>query len=224
MDREPSVRRKSSKVSAVFIVGAGLSTLVFLTACGLIPGQSATSRQSNEPQRESAQPVPSATQEAQTQPTGGGADLGGQNKPTGYTDARYNYRITGPGPLSARSDGTASFVGEDERLQVAVVQDEKAANPLALAQSDVSSLGATSAGFRTVSGPATVTLGGQNMVKVTFAWTGKSQAAGTQLKKTGVRYYIPKSPSTLAVVHYEDASGEFDQREADGFAGSFRWL
>lgn len=217
---------KARRRCAEGVILAGFSTLLLLAACTPFQGQQAGSRQSGESQREADQPSPGATQDTQAQPAASGspADLGGQNKPTGYTDTRYNYRLTGPGPLSARPDGTAVFVGEDERLEVAVVQDDKAANPMALAQSDVTALSAGSANFHTVFGPAGVTLGGQNVVKVTFSWTGKSQAAGTPLKKTGVRYYIPKNTAMLAVVRYEDAAGEFDQREADGFAGSFRWL
>jgi hypothetical protein len=205
-----------------------LSTLLLLAGCGPFPGQPSAARSPGATADQNRQATPTSTSQPQSQPVSGSgstpADQGGQNTPTGYTDARYHYRITGPGPLNARSDGSASFVGEDERLEVAVVESDRAANPLALAQGEVNSLSSTSANFRTVFGPANVTIGAQNMVKVSYMWTGKSQATGTQLKMSGVRYYISKNPAMLAAVRYEDASSEFDQREADGFAGSFRWL
>ena len=62
------------------------------------------------------------------------------------------------------------------------------------------------------------------MVKFTYTWTAKRPASGESVKMTSVRYYIPKNPAMLAVVHYGDASAEFNQQEADGFASSFRWL
>jgi hypothetical protein len=202
-----------------------MSSLLLFTGCGL-PGQSGGARNTSPAGPQPSQGSPAATADSQSQGPGGGtpADQGGQNQPAGYTDARYHYRITGPGPIGAKPDGTASFVGEDERFEVAVVEGDRAADPLGLAQSEVNSLSSTSANFRTVSAPANVTLAGQSMVKATYTWSGKSQAAGTQVKKTGVRYYISKNPGTLAVVRYEDESSQFDQKEADGFAGSFRWL
>jgi hypothetical protein len=208
------------------VVLATVSALFLLGACGPFSGQSTATPNPSERAQQTSEASPATSADTQPQPAESGSpvDQGGQNTPTGYTDARYHYRITGPGPLKARPDGTASFVGEDERLEVVVVEGDQAANPLGLAQSEISSLSSTSANFRTIFGPANVTLGGQNMIKVSYAWTGKSQATGTQLKKTGVRYYIAKNPTMLAAVRYEDASGEFDQQEADGFAGSFRWL
>jgi hypothetical protein len=201
---------------------ATMSALL-LAGCGPFPGQSGAARNTSDPGFQGGQASP-ATSGSQVAGGGSPANQGGQNQPTGYTDTRYHYGITGPGPLSAKPDGTASFVGEDEQLEVKVVEGDRAADPLGVAQSEVNSLSSTSANFRTTSGPAKVTLGGQSMVKVTYTWSVKSQAASTQLKKTGVRYYISKTPATLAVVRYEDASSEFDQKEADGFAGSFRWL
>jgi hypothetical protein len=209
-----------------FVLVATMSTLLLLVACSS-PGQSGSARKTGDSGGQSGQASPTATTDTQSQPASGSgtpADQGGQNKPTSYTDTRYNYRVTGPGPISPRSDGTAGFTGEDERFEVGVVQGDRAADPLALAQGDINSLSSSSTNFRTVFAPAKVTIGVQSMVKATYTWSGKSHATGEQLKLTGVRYYISKDPATLAVVRYEDASGEFDQQEADGFAGSFRWL
>lgn len=206
---------------------ATLSTLLLLAACSPLPGQSGAARNTSERGGQSGQASPAATTGAQSQPASGSgtpADQGGQNQPTGYTDARYHYRVTGPGPVSPKSDGTASFMGEDELFEVAVIEGARAADPLGLAQGEINSLSSTSTNFRTAFGPAKVTVGSQNMVKVIYTWTGKSRVTGQQAKMTGARYYVAKDPTTLAVIRYEDASKEFDEREADGFASSFRWL
>jgi hypothetical protein len=150
--------------------------------------------------------------------------MGGENSPNSYTDARYHYRVTGPGPVNPRADGTAGFVGEDEVFEVSVVQGSAAADPMALAQSQMSSLGSTSSNFQITFGPARVEVGTQEMVKVLYTWTGKSRVSGQQIQLKGVHYYLSKDPSTVAVIRYEDAAPEFDLREADGFANSFRWL
>jgi hypothetical protein len=200
-------------------------TSVLLTGCSPLPDRSGAANSRDRADR-SAQTSPSASPDSRSQPgpAGDSANQGGQNSPTGYTDARYHYRLTGPGPLNARPDGTASFVGEDELLEVAVVEGARAADPTALAQAEVSSLSSTTPNVRITSRPAQVTLGGQSMVKFSYAWTAKSQASGQQIKMTGVRYFIPKSTAAIAVIRYGDASSQFDTQEADGFAGSFRWL
>jgi hypothetical protein len=210
-----------------FVLLATMSTLFLLAGCSSLPGQPGAARHTSGSGGQSEPASPAATNDAQSQPVPGGGspvDQGGQNKPTGYTDVRYHYGVTGPGPISPRSDGTAGFTGEDERFEVAVIEGGRAADPLGLAQGEINSLNSSSTNFRTVFGPGKVTLGLQSMIKATYTWTGKSHATGEQLKMTGVRYYVSKDPATLAVVRYEDASGEFDQQEADGFAGSFRWL
>jgi hypothetical protein len=204
---------------------AATSTFVLLSGCGPLPQQPGAAKSPDRAAR-GAQGSPSAGTDAQSQPgvAGSSGNQGGQNSPTGYTDAKYHYRLTGPGPISARSDGTARFVGEDELLEVAVVEGAQAADPIALAQAEVSSLSSSTPGVHMVSRPARVTLGGQSMVKFSYTWTANSQASGKQIKMTGVRYFIPKSAAMAAVVRYGDASSQFDTQEADGFAGSFRWL
>jgi uncharacterized lipoprotein len=217
---------KTRKRHLQLVLLATMSTLLLLAACSS-PGQPGAARKTSDSGGQSGQASPAATGDTQSQPASGSgtpADQGGQNKPTSYTDTRYNYRVTGPGPISPRSDGTASFTGEDERFEVAVIQGDRAADPLGLAQGEINSLSSSSTNFRTVFAPAKVTIGVQSMVKATYTWTGKSHTGGQQLKMTGVRYYVSKDPATLAVIRYEDASSEFDQQEADGFAGSFRWL
>jgi hypothetical protein len=175
---------------------------------------------------------------AKEQPETGGANLassarsgsasssgnqGGETNPTAYTDARYHYRISTPGPMKAQPDGTAIFAGEDERLEVMVIEGAKAADPAALADEDLSSLSRSTPGFQVLIRPTPVTLGGQRMIKWTYQSTGKS-FTGKQTTFFSVRYYIPSDQRKLAIVSYKDAAGEFDVKEADEFAGSFRWL
>jgi hypothetical protein len=217
-----TMRKRHSRLGLL----ATIPTLLLFIACSS-PGQPGAARNTSNSGARSEQASPAATSDAQSQPApggGGSADQGGQNKPTSYTDSRYHYRVTGPGPLRPRSDGTASFTGEEERFEVAVVEGDRAADPTGLAQGEINSVSSSSSNFRTVFGPGKVTLGVQTMVKATYTWTGKSHTGSQQLKFTGARYYISKDPATLAVIRYEDASTEFDQQEADGFAGSFRWL
>jgi hypothetical protein len=151
------------------------------------------------------------------------ANQGGETNPTVYTDARFNYRMTGPGPLKPRADGTASFAGEDELLEVAVVGDARAADPAALAQSDLKSLSGSVSDFQVLVQPVAVSLGGQRVIKFTYSSTGSGHA-GKTIKFFNVRYYIAKNDKMLAVISYRDAATEFDAQEADGFASSFRWL
>jgi len=151
------------------------------------------------------------------------AGPGGESNPATYTDSRFNYRITGPGPMSRNADGTASFAGEDERLVVTVVTDSRAADPNALAQSDLNSLRGSTPDSQVLIQPVAVTLGGQRVIKFTYSSSGQS-FKGKTVKFFNVRYYIAKNDSTLAVISYRDASTEFDAQEADGFASSFRWL
>jgi hypothetical protein len=166
----------------------------------------------------------SDTGEEPPSPSASGAqNQGGENTPSGYTDTRYHYSITGPGPLKPQPDGTAVFVGEDERLQVAVVEGAKAADPLALAHTDLDAIKTSAPNFQVLVQPVAVSLAGQRGAKFTYAFSGKSHTGG-QIKIFAVRYYIPKNDSMLAVVSYQDAATEFSAAEADGFANSFHWL
>lgn len=157
--------------------------------------------------------------------TGSAETQGAETPQVTYSDARYHYRIDGPGHMTAQADGTASVVGPSERLEVAVVQGARAADPAALAQADVTSLGASLADFHLLSHPAAITLAGQRMVKFVYTWAaGTSQVTGKPLKLTGVRYYIAKDPSLLAVVTYGISSSRYDPQGADDIASTFKWL
>jgi hypothetical protein len=174
--------------------------MAVLCACGPFPGDSSAAGASSRSQ----------------------ANQGGETNPTVYTDARFHYQITGPGPLKALPDGTATFAGEDERLEVAVVTGSRAADPAALAQSDLNGLRSSAPDFQALVQPVTVTLGGQGVIKFTYSFTGSGHT-GKTIKFFNVRYYIAKNESTLAVISYRDSATEFDAQEADGFASSFRW-
>ena len=156
-------------------------------------------------------------------PTSGASNQGGETNPADYTDTRFNYSLHGPGKLKPQPDGTAVFVGEDERLEVAVVQGSTAADPLALAQSDLGSLKGSTTDFQVLVQPTSVSVGSQRGAKFTYSYTAQSHF-GKQAKFFGVRYYIPKNPAMLAVMTYRDLATEFDAGEADGFANSFKWL
>ena len=201
----------------VFLIA--LPTLLILSGCSLQPESGARADRAD---RNDA--APRSASSAGQVTAGTGANQGGETDPSGYTDTRHRYRITGPGPLKAQPDGSASFSGEDERLVVTVVEGAKAADPMALAEADLNSLSKSTSDFKAVIRPTAVTLGGQRMVKFTYTSTGKSQVDGKQVKLTAVRYYIPKNDTVLAVVSYSDVSTEFSAQEADGFAGSFGWL
>jgi hypothetical protein len=194
-----------------------LSTLLILSGCSLRPesGARADRADGNDAAPRNASSAGQAT-------AGSGANQGGETDPTGYKDTRNRYKITGPGPLKAQPDGSATFSGEDERFVVEVVEGAKAADPTALAEADLNSLSKSTTDFKVVLRPAAVTLGGQRMIKFTYTSTGKSQ--GKSVKLTSVRYYIPKNDSMLAIVSYSDVSIEFSAQEADGFATSFGWL
>lgn len=154
---------------------------------------------------------------------GGSGGDGGQPAPATYTDSRYHYRITAPGPMTGKPDGTASYASENERLDVAVVEGARAADPAALAQKDASSLSSSTPDFRLVSPPAAVTIAGKPMVKFTYSSTASKQGGG-KLTVTSARYYIPKNEALLAVVTYRDDSAEFNSTEADGTLSTFQWL
>lgn len=142
--------------------------------------------------------------------------------PTSFTDARSRYSITAPGPMTSKSDGSASFSFENERLDVVIVEGAAAADPAALADKDASWLSSSTSGFRVVSRPAAVSIGGKQMVK--FTYTSTVSRGGGSLIVTTARYYIAKNDRLLAVVTYADDSAEFSGSEADGILTTFRWL
>jgi hypothetical protein len=145
-------------------------------------------------------------------------------KPVTYTDDKYHYSIDSPGPLTAGSQGGASYFGPEERLEVLVVEGASAADAAALADKDVSALKSTISDFKLMAAPATVTLGDQRVVKFTYTGTVANPKTGRPTKLTSARYYIARNSLLLAVVTYGDKSEEFDPKEADAIARSFRWL
>jgi hypothetical protein len=159
-------------------------------------------------------PLPSQSSDG-----GGGGD---KAVPTSFTDARHRYSITGPGPMTSKPDGSASFAHENERLDVIIVEGTAAADPAALADKDAGSLSSSTSSFRLVSRPGAVSIGGKQMVKFTYAST--VSRGGGSLTVTTSRYYIPKNDQLLAVVTYADDSAEFSGSEADGILTTFQWL
>src|SRR6202022_3274220 len=53
-----------------------------------------------------------------------------------YVDARYHYKVDGPGRMTANADGTASVIGPSERLEIAIVQGTKAGDPVGRARGE----------------------------------------------------------------------------------------
>jgi hypothetical protein len=200
------------------VVLTALAAMVLLSACE-VPGFGGGRGPKEQPETGGASS--SSSPRSGTASTPG--NQGGETNPTAYTDTRYQYRISTPGPMKAQPDGTASFSGEDERLEVMVIEGAKAADPAALAEEDLNSLSRSTPGFKVLIRPSPVTFGGQRMIKWTYESTGKS-FNGKQTSFYTARYYIPKDERKLAVVSYRDSAGEFDAKEADDLAGSFRWL
>jgi hypothetical protein len=126
--------------------------------------------------------------------------------------------------MSPKSKGAASYFGPEERLEVTVVEGSSAADPSALAEKDISQLKATISDFKVVAAPASVSLGERRVVKFTYSGTVDNPTTGKPIKLKSARYYIPKDGSLLAVVTYGDGTEEFDPKEADDIARSFRWL
>src|ERR1700682_3215048 len=96
---------------------------------------------------------PTSTPTAAQPGTGTEAAGGGGEVSVTYVDARFHYRIDGPGKMTSNADGTAAFIGPSERLEVSVVQGASAANPAALAAQDIKSLASSAQSFHQVSSP-----------------------------------------------------------------------
>lgn len=140
-----------------------------------------------------------------------------------YVDSRFHYRIDAPGHITAAADGTAGFVGPVERIQIEVKQASSADLP-GLARTDIQSLPTTLTGFQLKSGPTMVTLNGKPSEKFVFTYSGGvNSVTNKPLTLVGVRYYIPKDSTTLAVVTYGIASDQYDPQGADDIASTFRW-
>ena len=156
---------------------------------------------------------------------GGEATTGGEAAAVAYVDARYHYRIDAPGRMTANADGTASFIGPSERLEVTVVSGASAADLSALARADAKSLGSSAPGFRALSSPSSVTLGGYHMTRFSYRWdAGTSSVTGKAIQLTSVRYYAPKDATTVAVITYGIVTDQFDPQGANDLASTFKWL
>jgi hypothetical protein len=157
-------------------------------------------------------------------PVVGGDTTTGESAPVSYTDTRYHYVIDAPGHMNANADGTATFIGPSERLEIAVVTGSSASDPTALASKDSSALSVSAPGFHPLSTPATVTLNGHRVTKFTYTWNaGTSAVTGKPVELTGVRYYVPKDAATVAVITYGIVSNQYDPQGADDLASTFKW-
>lgn len=181
------------------LAGVGIAGLIALAACG------------------SGSPT-------QSQAPAAGEVTVGESVPHRYTDAKYHYLIDAPGLMTANADGTASYIGPSERMEIAVVTGSGAADPAALAGQDAKSLTASLSGFRQLSSPSTVSLNGRSVTRFSFTWNaGTSAVTGKAVELTSVRYYESKDTTTLAVITYGIVSNQFDPQGADDLASTFRW-
>jgi len=158
--------------------------------------------------------------------TQAGAEAGaGTETSIAYTDTAHRYRISGPGRMTANPDGTASFIGPVERLEVAVVDGTRAADPMALATADLNALKMTATDFRQVQAPTVVTVSGHRTVKFVYQWTaGTNAVTGKANQLITARYYITKDSGRLAMVSYASAVNQYDPQGADDVANTFAWL
>jgi hypothetical protein len=126
--------------------------------------------------------------------------------------------------MTPNPDGSASFIGPSERLEVTVVQGASASDPGALASQDSKSLATSAQSFHLVSNPAAVTISGHRVTRFTYTWNaGTSTVTGKAIALTSVRYYVPKDSTTLAVITYGAVSNQFDPQGADDVASTFKW-
>jgi hypothetical protein len=180
-------------------VWVGLA-MIALAACSA-PGQA--------PSNGTAQGEPAAAGEAPAVP---------------YADSRFHYRIDAPGQMTSNADGSASFIGPSERLEIKVVQGSQASDPTALAGKDATTLPSSLSGFRKLAAPSPINLNGLRAVKFIYAWSaGASAVTGKPTDLTTVRYYIPKDATTVAVVTYSIVTNQYDPEGADDLAKTFRW-
>jgi hypothetical protein len=164
-------------------------------------------------------PTPTASAPS---PAGSESTNNGEAVAVTYVDARYHYKIDGPGRMSANGDGTASVIGPSERLVVSIVQG--AGDPAGLAKTDVKTMPSSTTNFHLMAGPGEITLNGKKVQKFVFTYNaGASAVTGKPLDLVGVRYYIPKDSATLAVVTYGIVSNQYDPQGADDIASTFQW-
>src|ERR1700674_1949851 len=109
-------------------------------------------------------------------PAPAGETTVGESAPTRYADTRSHYLVDAPGHMTANADGTASFIGPSERLEIAVVTGSAAADPAALANQDSKSLSTSAPSFHLLSSPATVNLNGHDVTRFSFTWNAGTSA------------------------------------------------
>ena len=167
-----------------------------------------------------------STTPAEQANTQAGAETGaGSEASIAYTDTVHHYRISGPGRMTANADGTASFIGPVERLEVAIVEGSRASDPMALARTELGALKTTATDFRQVQAPAAVTVSGHHAVKFVYQWTaGTNAVTGKANQLITARYYITRDSTRLAVVSYSSAVNQYDPQGADDIANTFAWL
>jgi hypothetical protein len=167
----------------------------------------------------------SACGATQATPTANSAEAANGEAPAvTYVDARYHYKVDGPGRMTANADGTAGVIGPSERLEISIVQGAKAANPVNLARDDASALPTSATNFRLIAAPAEITLNHKKVEKFVYSYNaGTSAVTGKPLDLVVVRYYIPKDASTVAVLKYGIVANQYDPQGADDIAATFQW-
>jgi hypothetical protein len=197
------IARPSRSLPAILV----LAVLGVLAACGpSSPGTAAAPAEQGTPQA-------------------GGEPGTGSEVSILFTDPGHRYHISGPGRMTANADGTASFIGPVERLEVAVVDGTPAGDPMALAKADFAALKTSATDFRQVQAPTVVTVSGHRTIKFVYQWTaGTNAVTGKPNQLITARYYITKDAARLAVVSYASAANQYDPQGADDVANTFAWL
>ena len=125
--------------------------------------------------------------------------------------------------MTANADGTASYIGPQERLEVAV-RTGSGLDPAALAAADLPTLRSTVTGFQLVSGPAAIRLGNRSVQKLVYSWSaGTSPVTGKPIQLMTARYYIAKDATKVAVLTYGITASQYDPQGADDVALTFGW-
>lgn len=140
-----------------------------------------------------------------------------------YSDARGGYHIDAPGQMTANADGSASYVGPQERLEV-TIRTGAGLEPATLAGTELANLRSSLSGFRLVSGPTAIQLGGQRAQKLVYSWSaGTSAVTGKPVELMTARYYLAKDATKVAVITYGITASQYDPQGADDVALTFGW-
>lgn len=216
---DPSGRRRRLPGFA-WVVVAGIATLV-AAGCGATPGSTSTPAGN-------AGTVASGASGANA-PAGGEAANGeantGEAPSVPFESPKYRYRVDAPGAMTEGADGTATAHFGAERLSIRVVTGAAAADPMAVAKADMDQARSTP-NFSSKSAPAATKLKASNAtVKAVYSATdGTNPVTGKPNNVVVVKYWVPKDPSTLAVLTYTVTDTQYDPQGADDVANTFRWL